>query len=49
MKLLEAETRTNRQLAELRDFADSVEVAMDTATTAAAVAGTAPGHSVEGT
>ena len=35
VRLLEAETKTNGRLAELRDFADSVEVAMDTATTTA--------------
>ena len=35
--LLEEETKTNSRLEELRDFADSVEVAMDTATTAAAL------------
>lgn len=36
-RLLEKETRARGQLAELRDFADSVEVAMDTAMTAAAL------------
>ena len=35
--LLEGETKANSRLAELRDFADSVELAMDTATTAAAL------------
>ncbi len=34
---LEKETKTNSRLAELLDFADSVEVAMDTAMTAAAL------------
>ena len=37
VRLLEDETRANDHLAELRDFADSVEIAMDTATTAAAL------------
>ena len=36
-RLLEKKTRAQDQLAELRDFADSVEVAMDTAMTAAAL------------
>ncbi len=35
--LLETATKANRELAELLDFADGVEVAMDTATTAAAL------------
>ena len=35
--LLEAETKATSRLAELLDFADGVEVAMDTATTAAAL------------
>ena len=37
VNLLEEETKTNSRLEELRDFADSVELAMDTATTAAAL------------
>ena len=36
-RLLEQETRAQDRLVELRDFADSVEVAMDTAMTAAAL------------
>ena len=35
--LLEDETKTNSRLEELRDFADSVELGLDTATTAAAL------------
>ena len=37
MHLLEEKTKANSRLAELQDFADSVELAMDTATTAAAL------------
>ena len=37
VRLLNEEVRTKEQLAELRDFADSVEVSIDTATTSAAL------------
>ena len=37
VRLLEAETKANSHLVELSDFADGVEVAVDTATTAAAL------------
>ena len=37
VRLLEDVTRINGQMTELRDFADSVEIAIDTATTAAAL------------
>ena len=37
VRLLEEETKANSRLAELLDFADGVEVAVDTATTAAAL------------
>ncbi len=37
LAVLKEETKLHSQLAELRDFADSVEVSIDTATTAAAV------------
>ena len=37
VRRLDEEMKTNGRLSELRDFADSVEIAMDTATTAAAL------------